>query len=873
MVQAWEQAPLVDEPEWKSAPLVGDKVAAPSVLRIDSDLPKLDRRILKDRTLMAGRDPMISDMPESDSSYKKRLIDYYGFTSPPEVYEDEYNRLQELAGFTPNRQQDLARVVKKAFGDDATLAIHSGYPDPVIQFKSGEIVPFNIPGVTTQDIRGLRAGAGVLGAEIAGGAAGLLGGPLAPVTVPLGVGAGAYISNVERLEKGKEMGLHDLTDAEIKWDALIDAGIASTIELTTLGLGRFLRGPGKAVVGDLTEAEVDAITSAAMKSQREGEKITVGQAMQRAQSEGDVGGLRRMGQEARTLEEALIQRGEAPELRGVMRAQEESLERETRKITGDAEADLTRSQEIGQAIQDEAEATIAAERQNIRMEADIARAEQEDILRSRIEAPQLFESGEQLRGYLQAAKDDTFQQLSNKYEAFYRNVPEELPVDIKGVKSAARSLKTKVDDDLIKRLTEEDVPILDDIIKADDEKAFETVSRAISQLKAEQRAMSAGLPSKTRQKSMVNDLIDELSEARDNALRGLDDNLVNELRAIDESYAEANREIYGSLLGRLIAKDKQGGVVVNDDALFEKLARSPGEVRRLTGLINNPEYAGFGGTSVIKDGFYSLYRDKVVDGRMTHAMFMDRYGRSMDDVFTTKEMQKFDSFKSSKANIDLITRNEKDEIKRLQQEVGYKLQGYDAEDVLKKTKDSVTKLQDVKKILRKSPDKWEDFKRLYVRDFLNSIKKDDGFGPSLDANKLSDRLKKDRGELTVVLGNDYVKGLKWLQKQANLTALPKSVRGQLSEIIQAMPEAGPVMNIWRGTLARPLSRAGLLTTAAVKQLRKGGREAFDRLLSQPENLKELHNLHIKDAPLRKWRSFFRSIGYNEAVDVFSEKEE
>ncbi|MEE8114543.1 MAG: hypothetical protein V3T23_09325, partial [Nitrososphaerales archaeon] len=245
MTQDWlKQAVPVDpvKNDWlKTAVPVdaGQPVPIAGIQSLSSDLPSLPKRIIKGQTKMFGGEPTVVDLPEGDTSYKKRLGEYYGFTAVPEKYEDNYGRLQEAAGFTPGRQEDMQRIVKKAFGGKANLANYEGYPDPVIVFDTGEIVPFNQPGLTMQDVRGAKAATGVLAAEVAGGAAGLLGGPFAPATVPLGVGAGAFAGEYARLKKGQEFS--ELTDSEIVGRAAIDAAIATGLEIATLGAGAVVR--------------------------------------------------------------------------------------------------------------------------------------------------------------------------------------------------------------------------------------------------------------------------------------------------------------------------------------------------------------------------------------------------------------------------------------------------------------------------------------------------------------------------------------------------------------------------------------------------------------------------------------------------------
>lgn len=398
-----------------------------------------------------------------------------------------------------------------------------------------------------------------------------------------------------------------------------------------------------------------------------------------------------------------------------------------------------------------------------------------------------------------------------------------------------------------------------------------SVSRAISQLKGEMRALQAGKSTKARQKTLISDFINELEDARGRALRELDPDLQKELATIDRAYRDANERIYGSLLGDMVAKNPQGGYIIKDDNLFKKLASQPSELRQLNGLINSPEYAGFGGTTLVKDGFMKLYRDLVVDGTRTHKSFMNTYKDSMKEVFAPQEMKKFDNFASAQKNIDFIEKNRAAQLKRLNKSFDAKMQSYDPETILDKTKNSLTKVRRVKELL--TPDQFDDYKKLYARDFLNSVMDDGTFGPEFSIKKLTDRISKDKGELRAVFGEDYVKHMQWVADLMQVRKMPKTEKGVLSELMKENPNAGPALMFWRGTVARPLSRAGLLTTSALKIMRSGSREALGKILENPNNLRLAYELYQKNANLRKWNSFLRAIGYNELADKLLGKDD
>jgi hypothetical protein len=866
-----------------------DERDASGMLMLRSELPALERKIIKRQTRMFGGEPTIVDLPESETAYKTRLGEYYGFSEVPEIEAENYGKLQEALSFTPGRVEDMRRIVKKAYGPFADLATHEGYPDPVIRFKSGEIVPFNQPGADMQDIRGLRGGLAPLGSELAGGIAGLPGGIGGVVT---GVGAGAFTGEVLRLQKGKDSGYHDLSDPAIYGRAAVDAAIAMGLELTTLGGGaivrRMISSPaGREIVGDLSEEQLKlAIKAADDYAAETGQKLTAGQSVQEAQRKGLIEGAKDTASEARTIEEALAEMGQAPGLRSQLGAQQTAVDIATREAEVGAAPDLLGSEQVGRDVQAAARADVIQETAEIITAAQTRKEALEEARDAEIKAPELLETSQDLRTYIETGKTKTFEALKKKYQEFHASLDDKVSIDMSDFRKVAAKWEKRVRNDILPKMTGEDRSIIEQALKAGTKRglteegiiknkgeSLPAVFRAISQLKEDKRMLDAGLPSQGRQKALLSDFIDALSEARDTALRDIDPKLSKQLRDLDTYYAAANREIYGSILGRMISKNKQGGYTIRESKLFETLAGEPSEVRRIAALINDPEFSGFGGTSIIKDGFNSLYRDQVIDGTGKHSTFMRKYGASMKEILSPAELKKFDTYQAAQKNIDLIDKIEQQEIKNLKNTIGYKLQGYNAEEVLNKVKGSISKVRDVKRIMAKSPEKWEDFKRLYARDFLDSVMEEGSFGAEFSTKKLGARLKADKGELVEVLGKDYLNGLRWLNKQSGIIGSPPSIRGKASELLKETPALSATLAVWRATVARPLSRNGLLTTGAIKHMRKGAVKALGKLLEDPKNLLTVHQLYVKDAPLRKWRSFFRSIGYNEMVDVMQEKDE
>lgn len=445
-MQGWLEKSTVVQNGW----LEKSKVVKPesSIVSIDAGPIPFEPRKSVDKMPEFGRGMPITSPGESRTAYLRRLGQHFNFSKVPEKHAEKYDILQEAAAFTPGRQKDLARVVKRIYGDQATLAKHSGYPEPVILFDSGEVVPFNQPGLTMQDVRGLKAPTAVLGMEVGGGVLGALVGNV-PGSIA-GVGAGSFAGEFLRLKRGKEVGLHDLSNAEIAGRAAIDAAIASGLEIGTLGLGaivrRMVQNPvSKRALGDLKEEEIEAAIDAAEKYYEEtGERLTAGQAVQEAQRAGNVEGLERTAAEMRTNEQALIESGDAPGLRQQLRSQTEKIGQETEKAIGDAAEDLLESPEVGRTIQEAGQRELedAVRKQDIL--ADVQRGQQEDIINAKLVVPSEAETADALRGYIQSSKDDTFKQLSKRYEDFKALAPDDTEVSLKLLKGCQKNGKASL---------------------------------------------------------------------------------------------------------------------------------------------------------------------------------------------------------------------------------------------------------------------------------------------------------------------------------------------------------------------------------------------------------------------------------------------
>lgn len=847
----------------------------------------------------------VPEMEEPLPAFRQRKAEMLGFDEVPEQHQRNYNRLKEMLGFTPGRPENQERIVEMAFGEDAELKFHKGFGEHVIEFKSGEIVPFDALGLgSEQDIRGMRAGAGVLASEVTTGAAGFgvglaLGGPaggfvVGGLSAPIGAGLGRY----QALQQGKAAGAHDASESEMLGEAAFEYAISLGGELLG-GIGmatfrRFLGSPeAKRMLGELSEKQIDeAIEYAtdlnARVQARTGEELgaTTGQAVTQVAPE--------TGRKIQAFERGLEAAG--AEVGAGARASQEAAEKAVKaKMLGEVPESLEDALPFGEAIQDVAEGNLGRAREQIVKSAHEERAEaivkQLDIA----DAPPTLTSAEGVRAWMKESRDKVFSQLGDNYQKFWEGVPDQTFVNLEGLRNTAVKWHGTLKKDIFKSMTEEDVKLVKSAMRAGLETkkvpaldidlvliskevtediggTFDQVSRALSTLKAEQRVLkeTPGF-ARSREGKLLNDFITELDAARDAALEGLDPALRIELDALDDAYRVAKEKIDLSLINRMITKKKSGGFRIADDALFKTILRNPSEARNIAGIISNPEYAAFNTAEGIKKGIMGVYRDRVIDGTMTHKSFMNQHGPSIKQFFTPKEMRRFDSLSKATAQIRVADANEKALLKNLSKTFDHKVTTYNPEEVIEFTAGSLSETRRLKKMLEKHPGKWKQYQALRSRKFLDEIEMVDDAGfRNVDFGKLDNFLKADKGEMAEVFGKTFREDAQLLADIAQLRKVPKAINSTWTNALKEV-ESTPTLLLWRAMFARPLSRLGLITTSTLKLDRQAARKATAKLLANPKLLRKAMNLYRKNEPWGKWASFAKTIGAAELAHVVEDE--
>ncbi len=259
---------------------------------------------------------------------------------------------------------------------------------------------------------------------------------------------------------------------------------------------------------------------------------------------------------------------------------------------------------------------------------------------------------------------------------------------------------------------------------------------------------------------------------------------------------------------------------------------------------------------------------------MTHKSFMNQYGASLKEIFTPKELRKFGSLEKATEQIRLAATQGKILEDKINRSFEMKLTGFDAELILDKVSGSPSRTKALMRLLKNEPEKLADYRALRSRKLLNQLESTDDMGNAyIDFTKIDKVLKNDLGELKMLYGDQFVTDMKMLKDITKMRLTPKRMQTQMTELLKEEPVATAPIIFWRSSVARPLSRAGLLTTGALKLTRGSARKATALLLKNPKKMQEAMRLYRNDAPLKRWVGLMEDIGAIELARHFRELED
>ena len=522
------------------------------------------------------------------------------------------------------------------------------------------------------------------------------------------------------------------------------------------------------------------------------------------------------------------------------------------------------------------------------------------------QSPELGDSFDLMRSQIASAREGVLKGISKNYKDFWAAIPN-AKIDPKPLNQFAAKYAKRLEQDIFPFLAQEDRAIIENALsfgkktkvipavpegqvldrygnvvqKAVPEQSievsvpanFEQVSRAISVIKEELRREGID---RRGAKGLLIKLKNTLTGMRDDALEGVDDVAMGELKALDNTLSNTMRNLEQSNINNLVKSLDKGLSVSGVEANIGRLLGGKGiPSKRFMELANNPNSDIFGKLPAIKDTIKGFYRDsikgKTGKGLETaHTNFMNKYGRGMKNILTTEEFKAFSS--GAGATVKKLA-----EISSKRMTALLKLESVGVEggvdnivDWTLSGKNPIEKTKTIMKIIGGDKELQAQYKGLRGRRLLNDITEMTDSGPEFSVKKMDGILKSDNqlGELGELFGHSYVRGLKKIQKIARLSQ--EGTGGNLNpEILRLIQEQGPqsaTMAIWRAFVARPLSRAGLLTTGAFKFLDARGTKALGNLIADPERFLKAIELYSSNAPINQWAPVLGAVGLGGLID-------
>lgn len=879
---------------------------------IKSAKPILERGTTE--ILSGGMDHISETIPEYMNEYRKRQSKHYGFASDLSKskysdYQEDYDHLQEYLDYTMGGADDMQNIVNKVFDGNAKLASHEGYDEPVIQFNDGTIIEFDKAGINKQDWIGLDISGGLkeLGAGIAGGVVGLVGGGVgSALGATAASSAAAWHNKKVNLEEGKKRGFHSLSEEKISEEAWFDAKISAGIDLATFGLGRIFRTSMKDSItktliktGVIKKEDVELVSSIAARESKQGRDINLYESFAIASNEAKGAEKERLKAASSEIYESfqtVMKRDESKEaFEEVVKGKAEIREAQE-GVFKDVPEKILDKEATGVALQRRAETSLAIQEERLSKQAyddidDLAQ-QQIDIL----EGPDVPSSAIELRETLRQTRNEVFNRLSKEYDDLWSEVPDGLYIDVKGLRRVANIWKKKIDDGIFKSLGDEDAKVVRDALsagfkdiytiegkpmKVDMGVTFSQVSHALSVLKRELRDIDSGLGERgAPNKAMLSKMIKELTTARDGALRSLDENLATKIRGQDKAFAEAKELIDESLINRIITKKKSGGWRISDDKVFQALLSNPSEFKNLVALSRDSKYAELNVEDVLKQGLFSTYRDKVIKERgedvvanvAKHRNFLATNRVVMESIFTPQEMTTFKTAKGFERKIKIRQQKEKSDITKLNKSIDAKLTRFEPTDVFEAIKGSPQNIKRTLQLFKGDTGKTESIKAMFKRDVLNRISTIDDFGDDVINMQSFHKILRDEGDaLTAALGQRYVKEFEELLETVVRKGPKGGGTGHLSGVFAETSPMGVVQAAWR-MKARPLSRLGVATTAALKLSGSSARKAFIEIVLNPKIMSEAAYVTTHKVNRKRLEAFFVAVGLGNAYKA-AEKQE
>ena len=460
-------------------------------------------------------------------------------------------------------------------------------------------------------------------------------------------------------------------------------------------------------------------------------------------------------------------------------------------------------------------------------------------------------------------------------------------------RTVGQKWENTVKEDLLPRLTTEDVPVIKDAAKAGIKKvkpstilgprgapvipghlvskpvSFSTIQRTVSTLREELRLMRKGV-SPRREIIAMQELHDALLRDRNKALAKRPD-ILGLVENLEAGYAESKSIIDRTMIGQILKRREGGGFVMRDDQVIRRILSSPSGAKEISRAISDPKFGSLAPSrDAIRRGILGEYQVRVIDSETglaaidAHKTFMRQKSQSMRHFFDPKEMADLQRPGAATRFLKEMEKRETRITQELNQTFGMKLSRYDSGEVIEKTfnPNKLGNVRRLKTLLRNDPDKWKDYQALTLQEMWGKISSYNNqktafeVNPALLANWTTG---KRAALLREVHGPELVKNLTILQRV--LTVARREITADGDALVQSMMGD-------KGTALRDLSRAyvGLFTrpgramTAAIRIRGKAAERVIARAIADPAELQRLVNLRNMGAKSARAGIVFGQLG-------------
>ena len=927
MPQEWENAPLVEQPVWQTAPLATPVVelgqdiittpiegAEPRGVGIPRgikglafgegepvDLAGIQRRGYEMRGIAVGSldTSVLADVsawtmgePEDYST----ALDGAETRRDPETGSILYLNPETKRWTTVTDPTSVVDLVAYGRGTGAELvgegvgAVYGagmGLPVSAASAAVGAIGGGTIGAASESPIVGIPAGA------LIGGATGFM----ASEAVATATGAilGSFSTTLARLKAGQALGKNNYTDDEIFSKVLTNAMLAGAGGLageaiSTLGRRLFSTPEARQFLKSMSPEDID---NALVRMQPTIDEIkaktgedwtpTLSQLMRADRPNMEIRQVTTMENRIASNTDELVQ------------TQNQQMQVEEQLFNN-----LNASGDLGQrAAIDLAESTQGVAQQKVRTQLSEAEdfaegliAREQTYLNDLFESPDLDLTAEGMQEVLDATRSRVRNSLGEEYGKFWNTATDDIPlkdleVSLEGLRGKAESWRDILDSDIFKSLAVEDRAAVQNAVTAgskqidgaviDVPQSLSVVSRAISVLKAEKRNIQSGEgQARLNELPLVNSMLKDLTTVRDDALRSVSPEAVDALKALDIAYRESEERLAASMINRVLAKGGAGEYAVTPSDAVSYLIGSDGRAARyFMKFKDDPNSLAFASRGSVVDGIRSLYSQRVLNGVLTHDAFMDANRVGMKRIMTANEYKVFANADRAKAGITAAQKELEiatDNINRtFEGALGAEQDMGNLVNYISRQDDSLRATNRLKTMLKDSPELWEDFQAQKARSIADDIQtRKRGGLVEYNTTKIN-RYLENSDELKAAFGEQYVADLRLFRDFVEMGQPLPGVRlpREMASTVTGKNLEG-AEGLVRRAIIGPLSRIGFVLTGVRDLTGDASQKIVGRMLANPKALAQDMRLYRRGTITRNTEALIATLGMDDMIERATE---